>query len=144
MTQRNRDDLRSLSGPERAAILLLSLGEEHTVKLFSLMEDDEIKEISAAMAQLELTSKLTKWASQGASGGICDVESTPAMFLTKRFSMRAYTRSRLRENKTSNKKTAPIASIRELLRVMNCGAKAANSPTAISQRDSTNTKTAAR
>ncbi len=52
MSQRTRDDLRSLSGPERAAILLLSLGEEHTAKIFSLMEDDEIKEISQTMSSL--------------------------------------------------------------------------------------------
>lgn len=49
---RNRDDYRSLTGAERAAILMLALGEEHTAKLFALMDDDEIREISQTMAAL--------------------------------------------------------------------------------------------
>jgi flagellar motor switch protein FliG len=49
---RSREDLRSLSGQERAAILILSLGEEHTSKIFSMMDDEEIKEISQTMANL--------------------------------------------------------------------------------------------
>ncbi len=43
---------RALSGPEKAAVLMLSLGEEHGAPLWRLMDDDEIKEISAAMANL--------------------------------------------------------------------------------------------
>jgi flagellar motor switch protein FliG len=42
----------AMSGPQKAAVLMLALGEEHCAKLFSLMHEDEIKEISAAMAQL--------------------------------------------------------------------------------------------
>ncbi len=53
---RMREDLRSLSGQERAAILILSLGEEHTAKLFSMMDDEEIKEISQTMANLGTVS----------------------------------------------------------------------------------------
>jgi flagellar motor switch protein FliG len=53
---RIREDLRSLSGQERAAILILSLGEEHTAKLFSMMDDEEIKEISQTMANLGTVS----------------------------------------------------------------------------------------
>src|SRR6266478_2274299 len=53
---RSREDLRSLSGQERAAILILSLGEEHTAKLFSMMDDEEIKEISQTMANLGTVS----------------------------------------------------------------------------------------
>ncbi len=49
---RVRDDIRSLTGPEKAAILVLSLGEDHTAKIFSLMDDEEIKEISQTMANL--------------------------------------------------------------------------------------------
>jgi flagellar motor switch protein FliG len=49
---RVRDDFRSLTGPEKAAILMLSLGEEHSSRLFALMDDEEIKEISACMANL--------------------------------------------------------------------------------------------
>jgi flagellar motor switch protein FliG len=47
-----RDDYRSLAGPHKAAILMLALGEERCAQLFSLMHEDEIKELSAAMAQL--------------------------------------------------------------------------------------------
>ncbi len=49
---RSRDDYRSLTGPERAAIMMLALGEEHAAKLFALMDDEEIKEISQTMANL--------------------------------------------------------------------------------------------
>ena len=47
-----REDYRALSGPDKAAILLMSLGEEHASKMFALMSDDEIKEISQIMANL--------------------------------------------------------------------------------------------
>src|SRR5258708_25221163 len=53
---RSREDVRSLSGAEKAAILVLSLGEEHTAKIFSLMDDEEIKEISQTMANLGTVS----------------------------------------------------------------------------------------
>src|SRR5690242_18763580 len=49
---RVREDFRSLTGPEKAAMLMLALGEEHTSRLFALMDDDEIKEISQTMATL--------------------------------------------------------------------------------------------
>lgn len=52
MAGRVREDARGLSGPEKAAIMILSLGEEHASKLFSMMSDDEIKEISQVMATL--------------------------------------------------------------------------------------------
>jgi flagellar motor switch protein FliG len=42
----------ALSGPQKAAALMLALGEEHCSRLFALMHEDEIKEISLAMAQL--------------------------------------------------------------------------------------------
>ena len=46
------DDFRVLSGAQKAAILMLALGEEHCTRLFAIMHEDEIKEISAAMMQL--------------------------------------------------------------------------------------------
>lgn len=49
---RVREDYRSLTGPEKAAIFLLAIGEEHAAKLFALMDDEEIKEISQTMANL--------------------------------------------------------------------------------------------
>lgn len=49
---RIREDLRSLSGSEKAAILILSLGEEYAARVFSHMNDEEIKELSQVMANL--------------------------------------------------------------------------------------------
>jgi flagellar motor switch protein FliG len=49
---RVRDDYRTLSGAEKAAILLLAVGEDQMGKLFTLMDDEEIKEISQTMANL--------------------------------------------------------------------------------------------
>lgn len=49
---RVRDDYRSLTGPEKAAILLLALGEEHTATIFGFMNDEEILEISQIMSTL--------------------------------------------------------------------------------------------
>jgi flagellar motor switch protein FliG len=49
---RVRTDFKALTGAERVASLLLALGEDHTTKLFSLMDEDEIKEISQTMARL--------------------------------------------------------------------------------------------
>jgi len=53
---RVREDFRSLTGPEKAAMLMLALGEEHTSRLFALMDDEEIKEISQTMANLGTVS----------------------------------------------------------------------------------------
>ncbi len=49
---RVREDVRSLSGAEKAAVLILSLGEENAARVFSHMSDDEIKELSQVMANL--------------------------------------------------------------------------------------------
>jgi len=46
------DDYRGLTGPQKAAVLMLAVGEDQCARLFSLMHEDEIKEISSAMAQL--------------------------------------------------------------------------------------------
>ncbi|MFN3838239.1 MAG: flagellar motor switch protein FliG [Brevundimonas sp.] len=45
------DDANKLTGPEKAAVILLALGEEHTA-LWERLDDDEVKEISQAMATL--------------------------------------------------------------------------------------------
>lgn len=52
MNMRIRDDYRSLTGPEKAAILLLSLSEEQTAEIFGHMDDDEILEISQTISTL--------------------------------------------------------------------------------------------
>ena len=40
------------TGPKKAAVLMLAMGEEHCARLFNMMHEDEIKEVSSAMAQL--------------------------------------------------------------------------------------------
>jgi flagellar motor switch protein FliG len=45
-------EVRNLSGADRAAILMLSLGPDHASKLFAMMDDDEIREISQRMSTL--------------------------------------------------------------------------------------------
>ncbi|MCK5375029.1 MAG: flagellar motor switch protein FliG [Alphaproteobacteria bacterium] len=47
-----RDDYRSLSGPEKAAIFVLSLSEDQTAQIFSHMDDDEILELSQTISGL--------------------------------------------------------------------------------------------
>ena len=49
------EDARKLTGPEKAAVVLLSLGEDHT-RLWQNLDEDEIKEISQAMATLGTVS----------------------------------------------------------------------------------------
>jgi flagellar motor switch protein FliG len=53
---RLREDYRTMNGPEKAALLLMSVGEDNATRLFSLMDDDEIKELSQAMANLGTVS----------------------------------------------------------------------------------------
>ena len=47
-----KDDLKSLSGPKKAAVMMLAIGEERSSRLFSMMDQEEIKELSQAMANL--------------------------------------------------------------------------------------------
>ncbi len=49
---RVREDLRTLTGAEKAAVLILSLGEEYASRVFGHMNDEEIKELSQVMANL--------------------------------------------------------------------------------------------
>ncbi len=52
MSMRIREDYRTLSGTEKAAIFMLALGEDYTAKIFELMDDEEILELSQTMATL--------------------------------------------------------------------------------------------
>ena len=45
-------DSKHLSGPDKAAVMMLALGEEHTKELWSRLDEDDIKEISQAMSNL--------------------------------------------------------------------------------------------
>src|SRR6201996_7325563 len=47
-----KDDIRSLSGAERAAIIMLALGEDHSQKIWSMMDEEEIREVSQVMSNL--------------------------------------------------------------------------------------------
>lgn len=49
---RTKEDFRTLTGVEKTAIFLLSLGDEHTARIFQNMDEDEILEISQTMANL--------------------------------------------------------------------------------------------
>jgi flagellar motor switch protein FliG len=51
-----RDDIRALTGPEKAAVFMLSLGEEHSAKIWQLMDEDEVKEVSQVMSNLGTVS----------------------------------------------------------------------------------------
>jgi flagellar motor switch protein FliG len=51
-----KDDVRQLSGAERSAIVMLALGEEHSAKIWQMMDDDEIKEVSQIMSSLGMVS----------------------------------------------------------------------------------------
>jgi flagellar motor switch protein FliG len=54
-----REDIQSMSGPEKAALLMLAVGEDNAARLFSMMDDDEIRELSQTMANLgTVTSEL--------------------------------------------------------------------------------------
>src|SRR3984957_1708147 len=91
---RVREDVRSMSGAEKAALFILSLGEEYAARVFSHMTDDEIKELSQVMANLgnvssNLVEKLfMEFAEQisstgGASGTLESTERLLAKVLDK-------------------------------------------------------------
>ncbi len=88
--QRVREDTKSLSGLEKSALFILSLGEDYAARVFSHMNDDEIKDLSQVMANLgnvssNLVEKLfVEFAEQmsSASGTVGTLESTERL-LTK-------------------------------------------------------------
>ena len=47
-----KDDVRTLTGAERAAVIMLSLGEEHSEQIWKMMDEEEIKEVSQVMSNL--------------------------------------------------------------------------------------------
>ncbi|WP_458760016.1 flagellar motor switch protein FliG [Afipia sp. TerB] len=50
--QSKRDRTTPLSGPKRAAIMMLALGEQYGGKVWSMLDDDEVRELSAVMSSL--------------------------------------------------------------------------------------------
>jgi flagellar motor switch protein FliG len=68
---------RKLKGPERAAVLMLALGEQYGGPIFSMLDDDELREISIVMSSLgmveanEVEQLLLEFVSHmSASGGL--------------------------------------------------------------------------
>ena len=43
---------RALRGPERAAVLMLALGEQHGEKVWKLLDDDELRQLSIVMSTI--------------------------------------------------------------------------------------------
>ena len=43
---------RQLTGPERAAVLMLSLGDQYGGKIWNMLDDDELRELSITMSSL--------------------------------------------------------------------------------------------
>src|SRR6187455_2497171 len=50
--QGSRPKAKPISGPKRAAILMLALGEQYGGKVWSLLDDDEVRELSIHMSTL--------------------------------------------------------------------------------------------
>jgi flagellar motor switch protein FliG len=46
------EKMRVLAGPERAAVLMLALGEQYGGKVWSLLDDDELRQLSIVMSTL--------------------------------------------------------------------------------------------
>ena len=80
-------DYKSLTGPQKAAILILAIGDVEAGKVFALLHEDEIREVSKAMVQLgpipavlveRLSSEFAE--SVGAATGLIGgIESTERM-----------------------------------------------------------------
>ncbi len=51
-----KEDVSRTTGVEKAAIVLLALGEEHGSQLLKLMDEEEIKELSQVMSTLGTVS----------------------------------------------------------------------------------------
>lgn len=80
-------EFRNLNGSQKAAIMILSLGEEATAKIWGMLDDEEIKEVSQTMANLgsvnsDVVERLfVEFANQMTSGGslVGSFESTERM-----------------------------------------------------------------
>ena len=50
--QNGRAKTKPMSGPKRAAIMMLALGEQYGGKIWSMLDDDEVRELSLLMSSL--------------------------------------------------------------------------------------------
>ena len=79
----------AMTGAQKAAVLILAIGESQGGKLFNLMHEDEVREVSKAMVQLgpvraAVVEQLTREFSDavGAAGGLVgSIESTERLLL---------------------------------------------------------------
>ena len=55
-TTDKKDDYKKLTGPQKAALILMSIDEENATKIFGMLSDEEIKELSNTMASLGTVS----------------------------------------------------------------------------------------
>ena len=86
---RVREDVKSLSGLEKSALFILSLGEEYAARIFSHMNDDEIRDLSQVMSNLgNVSSTLVEkifmdFAEQMSSSGgaVGNLESTERLLM---------------------------------------------------------------
>lgn len=53
MARKEKQDSEELSGPEKAAIFLLTLGEDFTAKVFQRLEEEEIRTVGRQMAKID-------------------------------------------------------------------------------------------
>jgi flagellar motor switch protein FliG len=82
-------DMKSLSGPQKAAVMMLALGEDHSAPLWAMLDEEEIKEISQTMSNLGtitsdmLESLFVEFAGQISSTGnlVGSFESTERLLL---------------------------------------------------------------
>src|ERR1700735_789610 len=87
--QRVREDVKSLTGLEKSALFILSMGEEYAARIFAHLNDDEIKDLSQVMATLgnvsaNLVEKLfVDFAEQISSSGgtVGTLESTERLLM---------------------------------------------------------------
>src|ERR1700710_1704581 len=90
--QNDRPKSPPLSGPKRAAILMLALGEQYGGKVWSLLDDDEVRELSMVMSTLGtveadvvedlLLEFVSRMSASGALMGTFDgTERLPQMYL---------------------------------------------------------------
>ena len=52
----SREDVKSLTGAEKVAVMLLTLGEEHGAAIWKALDDEEVKEVSHAMSNIGTVS----------------------------------------------------------------------------------------
>lgn len=85
-----KDEYRKLTGPQKIAIFMMAIGEENAGKIFNMMEDDEIREITSTMTTLgEISAEtverlIVEFAEQmSASGNIIGSYDTAEKLLMK-------------------------------------------------------------